>query len=47
LKTAAGRKMLERHRKAEQELRESREDTPLKPKAGKRSAATRSDKHSK
>lgn len=45
LKTAAGRKMLERHRKAEQELRESREHTALKPTAGKRSGTTGSDKH--
>ncbi len=44
LETAAGRKMLERHRKAEQELRESRERTALKPTAGKRSGATRREK---
>ena len=44
LETAAGRKMLERHRKAEQELRESREHTALRPTAGKRSGATASEK---
>jgi hypothetical protein len=43
LETAAGRKMLERHRKAEQELRESREHTALRPTARKRSGATRSE----
>jgi hypothetical protein len=44
LETAAGRKMLQRHRKAEQELRESRERTALRPTAGERSGATRSEK---